>query len=184
MRSPHLPSLPLHVYPPLICLHDRSDPTLISSSSSEPSPSPSHLASTPLLKISGLPTHIAKSCHDSSKRYVLPVARVLGATQRRCRDFLVYGSLLPLLYISYRSFSWKFCSFPPFYIAAGQHDASTPLSLQCCTRQRALGYNTITEHSFSTSPCLSLVKQISSHFLYFFSPFLLTILVGYVATKQ
>ena len=61
-------------HPPLVCLlHDRSDLTLISSSSSESSPS--HLASTSLLKISGLPTHIAKSCHDSIKHYVSPVAR-------------------------------------------------------------------------------------------------------------
>ena len=50
--------------------------------------------------------------------------------------------------------------------------------LQCCARQRALGYNTITEHSFSTSPYPSPVKPILSHFFYVFSPLLLTILVG------
>ena len=50
--------------------------------------------------------------------------------------------------------------------------------LQCCARQRAHGYNTITEHSFSTSPYPSPVKPILSHFFYVFSPLLLTILVG------
>ena len=68
-----LPSLTA-MHPPLACLlHDRSDLTVTSSSSSESSSS--YLASTPLLNISGLPTHIASSCQDSSKRYVSPVAR-------------------------------------------------------------------------------------------------------------